>query len=172
MYHYTLEDTFDQKEPLMSGKGVTRITISVDEELLEKFDQRICQDHFPNRSEAFRSLIRDAIVRREWNHDEPSSDDHRIDESSSGSGDLAGTITLVYDHHHTTLLRQITGIQHEFGPLIICSQHAHLDHHHCMESIIVHGTRERIRELHRRLTACKGMKHTALSMTTTGRELA
>ena len=148
--------------------GVARITISVDEDLLEKFDQLIQRNRFPNRSEAFRSLIRDSLVRREWNHEETPTP-HPVPEPS---GELAGTITIVYDHHHTSLLRQVMGIQHDFGSSILCSQHAHLDHHNCMECIIVHGTREQIRELYRQLTACKGMKHTALSMTTTGKELS
>ena len=60
---------------------------------------------------------------------------------------------------------------HDSGAVVLCSQHAHLDHRNCMENIIVRGKVEKIRALHQRLSAIKGIKHVVLSMTTTGEEL-
>ena len=140
---------------------VAKITISVEENLLEQFDHWMQERQFPSRSEAFKSLMRGALVHHEWNESE----------STDAVATLAGAITIVYDHHRATLLRKIVDIQHDFGHLIICSQHAHLDHHHCMECIIVHGLGQEIRNLHEQLAACKGMIHTSLSMTTTGQSI-
>ncbi|MDD3468788.1 MAG: nickel-responsive transcriptional regulator NikR [Thermoguttaceae bacterium] len=140
--------------------GVAKITISIEGNLLEQFDHWIQEKQFPTRSEAFKSLMRAALVHHEW-----------IAPAESAPETLAGAITIVYDHHRATLLRKIVDIQHDFGYLIICSQHAHLDHHHCMECIIVHGPGEDIRKLHEQLAACKGMIHTSLSMTTTGQSI-
>ena len=131
---------------------ITRISISIEEDVIERFDELIQSQGFPTRSEAIKHLIRSALVQRQWEE----------------GAVIAGVITLIYDHHKSQLTQKIVEAQHDFGDLVICSQHAHLDHHHCMENIIVRGPVERIRQLHHALSAIKGMIHTVLSMTTTG----
>lgn len=131
---------------------VTRISISVEEHLLETFDTLMAEQGVPTRSEAIKNLMRAAIVEREW-----------------ADGELiAGAVTLVYDHHKPGVIQKLTDVQHEFGDLVLCSQHAHLDHHNCMEIIIVRGSSESIRKLYSGIVAIKGLKHTALTMATTG----
>lgn len=131
---------------------ITRISISIDEDVIEHFDELIQSRGFPTRSEAIKHLIRSALVQRQW----------------AEGAVIAGVITLIYDHHKSLLTQKIVEAQHDFGDLVICSQHAHLDHHNCMENIIVRGPVEQIQQLHNALSAIKGMKHTVLSMTTTG----
>lgn len=134
---------------------ITRISISLEENVLEKFDRLIEQQGFPTRSEAIKHLIKSALVRREWE-----------------AGELvAGVITIIYDHHKSSMLRQIVEAQHDSGGIVLCSQHAHLDHHNCMENIIVRGTVREVETLHQKLSGIKGMKHTVLSMSTTGKEI-
>lgn len=134
---------------------ITRISISLEEELLERFDRLSGQEGFPTRSEAIKHLICSAFVRREW-----------------ADGQLvAGVITIIYDHHKMSILQKIVDAQHHCGEIVICSQHAHLDHDNCMENIIVRGKVEEVRQLHRDLSSIKGMKHTVLSMSTTGKDL-
>ena len=131
---------------------ITRISISIEENVIQQFDDLTQRQGFPTRSEAIKHLIRSALVQQQWKQ-----------------GDvIAGVITLIYDHHKSRLTQKIVEAQHDFGDLVICSQHAHLDHHNCMENIIVRGRVEQIQQLHRALSAIKGMKHTVLSMTTTG----
>lgn len=134
---------------------LTRISISVEEELLEKFDALSDEEGFPTRSEAIKHLMRGALVREQWQRGEQ----------------VAGVLTIIYDHHKTAVLQKIVDAQHDFGDLVVCSQHAHLDHDNCMENIIVRGTVEQVRALHRKLKAIKGIKHTTLSMNTTGSEI-
>ena len=131
---------------------ITRISISIEEDVIEHFDELIQNQGFPTRSEAIKHLIRSALVQQQWQE----------------GAVIAGVITLIYDHHKSQLTQRIVEAQHDFGDLVICSQHAHLDHHNCMENIIVRGEVEQIHQLHRALSAIKGMKHTVLSMTTTG----
>ena len=134
---------------------ISRISISVEEDLLEKFDEISKRRGFPTRSEAVKHLMSSALVEQEWE-----------------SGEIvAAVITIIYDHHKVSILRKIVDSQHRFGRIVICSQHAHLDHDHCMENIIVQGKVECVRKLHRLLSSIKGMKHTVLSMTTSGRNL-
>lgn len=134
---------------------ISRISISLEAGVLEKFDQLLQEQGFPTRSEAVKHLIKSALVQQQWQEGEL----------------VAGVITLIYDHHKPQMLPKIVEVQHDFGAFVLCSQHAHLDHHNCMENIIVKGPVEEIQKLYKRLAAIKGMKHTVLSMSTTGKEL-
>ncbi len=136
-------------------RQTSRISISIDTDTIEKFDVLSESRGFPTRSEAITHLIKSALVQEEWQSEDI----------------VAGVITIIYDHHKYSLLQKIVDAQHDSGDIVICSQHAHLDHDNCMENIIVKGTADAVRELHRNLSAIKGMKHTVLSMTTTGKDI-
>ena len=135
----------------MSNK-VERITISVEAPLLAKFENYLTCNGYPTRSEAMKSLMRQALIEEEWQQDT----------------DVAGTISLVYDHHKRGTMEKLVDVQHDFGNLIICSQHVHLDHHNCMEVLVVRGRAAEIRDILAKLKAVKGIKHSALMMATTG----
>ena len=135
--------------------NIIRISISIEEDVIQKYDVLSEKQGFPTRSEAIKHLIRSALVEQQWEEGEVT----------------AGVITIIYDHHKSKILQKIVDVQHDFGGLVLCSQHAHLDHDNCMENIIVRGKVEQIRKLHQGLAAIKGMKHTVLSMTTTGEDL-
>jgi len=134
---------------------IIRFGVSLEKELLEKFDRLIKDKKYPNRSEAIRDLIRENLVKREWVEGK----------------DVAGTITLVFDHHKRELVNTLTEIQHDFHKLIISSQHIHLDRDNCLEIIVVRGKPRDARELADKLRATKGVKYGALSIATTGKEL-
>ena len=134
---------------------IIRFGVSLEKELLEKFDILIKEKKYPNRSEAIRDLIRENLVKREWVEGK----------------EVAGAITLVFDHHKRDLVNILTDIQHDFRKLIISSQHIHLDHDNCLEIIVVRGKPTEVRELADKLRATKGVKYGALSIATTGKEL-
>ena len=133
---------------------LTRFGVSLDEELLEPFDALCAVKGYSNRSEAIRDLIRKALVAEEW-------------QQADGQG--AGTLTLVYDHHKNDLARRLTQMQHD---IIIATLHVHLDHHNCLEVLILKGEAARVRALADKLISCKGVKHGTFSGTTTGQDLA
>jgi len=135
--------------------GIVRFGVSLEKELLQKFDRLIKEKKYPNRSEAIRDLIRENLIKKEW-----------ID-----GKEVAGAITLVFDHHKRELVNTLTDIQHDFHQLIISSQHIHLDHNNCLEIIVVRGKPTEARELADELRATKGVKYGALSIATTGKEL-
>jgi len=134
---------------------IIRFGVSLEKELLEKFDRLIKEKKYSNRSEAIRDLIRENLVKREWIEGK----------------EVAGAITLVFDHHKRELVNILTDIQHDFYTLIISSQHIHLDHDNCLEIIVVRGKPIKVRELADKLRATKGVKYGALSIATTGKEL-
>ncbi len=134
---------------------LTRFGVSMEDELLKLFDQYIQQEGYKNRSEALRDLIRQCFVKDEWQK----------------NAVVAGVILLVYNHHKRELVDKLLDMAHDFQSLIICTQHVHLDHDNCLETIVVKGKARSIQELHDRIKACKGVKHVALSMTTTGEKI-
>ena len=136
---------------------LTRFGVSLDEELLEPFDALCAVKGYSNRSEAIRDLIRKALLAEEW---------HQAD------GQGAGTLTLVYDHHKNDLARRLTQMQHDEHDIIIATLHVHLDHHNCLEVLILKGEAARVRALADKLISCKGVKHGTFSGTTTGQDLA
>ena len=136
---------------------LTRFGVSLDEELLEPFDALCAVKGYSNRSEAIRDLIRKALVAEEW-------------QQADGQG--AGTLTLVYDHHKNDLARRLTQMQHDEHDIINATLHVHLDHHNCLEVLILKGEAARVRALADKLISCKGVKHGTFSGTTTGQDLA
>ncbi|MDO4586355.1 MAG: nickel-responsive transcriptional regulator NikR [Planctomycetia bacterium] len=130
--------------------NLARISISVEEKLLEKFDDYVEKSGFPTRSEAMKNIMREAIIRDEWMKGEF----------------VAGNISLVYDHHKPGIVEKLLHSQHDFCDEIQCSQHIHLDHSNCMEIIVLRGKGERIREILKRLHQIKGLKHIVLTMGT------
>ena len=136
--------------------GVVRFGVSVPEELLEKFDRIIKEKGYVNRSEAIRDMMRDFIVRHEW---------------ETGNAEVAGTITMLYNHDEAEVVKELLDLQHEYLDEIVSSIHVHMDLHNCLEVVIVKGKASRIKEIADRLLSLKGVKHGKLVMTGTGKDL-
>ncbi|HET6515750.1 MAG TPA: nickel-responsive transcriptional regulator NikR [Thermodesulfovibrionales bacterium] len=136
--------------------GVIRFGISLENPLLERFDDLIEKKGYASRSEAIRDLIRDSLVTEEW---------------ESFATETVGTITLVYSHDTRELTDTLTDLQHHFHNAIISSMHIHLDEHNCLEVIVVKGKAKDIKTIGDRLIGTRGVKHGKLTVTTTGKHL-
>ncbi|MEN6465872.1 MAG: nickel-responsive transcriptional regulator NikR [Syntrophaceae bacterium] len=132
---------------------IVRFGVSLEEKLLERFDRLIRKKNYTNRSEALRDLIRQELIKKEWDE----------------GGEVAGAITFVYNHHKRELLNKITDIQHDSQKVIISTQHIHLDHDNCLEIVAVRGKSKDVQKLTDQIKAIKGVKHCALSITGMGR---
>lgn len=128
---------------------LSRIGISLDSDLLDRFDRFIADQGYENRSEAFRDLIRDRLV------------DSTV---SARNALVVATVTLVYDHHTRLLPEKLTDIQHQSHELIISTLHAHLDHENCLEVILMRGKSKDVQRLGDRLISTKGVRHGRLVM--------
>jgi len=135
--------------------GLFRFGISLPKDLLDKFDKITKAKNYSNRSEAFRDLIRQELVKQEWLEGDA----------------IAGAITLIYDHHKRELVNKLTEIQHDHQKIIISTQHIHLDHDNCLEIIAVRGHPKEAQKLADTLKSVKGVKHGTLSMSSTGKGL-
>ncbi|MCC7210349.1 MAG: nickel-responsive transcriptional regulator NikR [Candidatus Brocadia sp.] len=135
--------------------SLVRFGVSLEKELLKRFDERIKERKYTNRSEAIRDMIRDDLVKKEWQEGK----------------EVAGSITIVYDHHKRELTNFLIDIQHDHHDTILSTQHIHLDHDNCLEIIVVKGKPREIESLYGKLKSSKGVKHGGFSMTTTGAEI-
>lgn len=131
--------------------ALSRIGIAIDSDLLELFDAFIGDQGYTNRSEAFRDLIRDRLIRQS---------------TQVPCQDVVGTLTLIYDHHQRLLPEKLTELQHDHHEAIISSLHVHLDHDKCLEVLVVRGKSSDVHKLANLLISTKGVKHGQLVVTT------
>jgi len=131
--------------------SVKRFGVSLEEELLESLDNLVNDHHFPNRSQAIRFLIKKSEIEQQWEEDM----------------EVAGALVLIYDHHKRDIQKQMTSLQHEYYCLILSSQHIHLDHDMCLETITVRGQAGKLLKLADKLRAIKGIRHGELVMSGT-----
>ncbi|MBU0680213.1 MAG: nickel-responsive transcriptional regulator NikR [Proteobacteria bacterium] len=132
-----------------------RFSISLEEDLLEDFDEFIKQRSYENRSEAIRDLIRSSFIKDEW----------------QGDNDVMGVITLVYDHHQPNLQEKVTELQHAYHHQIVSTTHVHMDHHNCLEVIIIRGKAAELKDMANRLSSLRGVRDGKLAMSSTGKHL-
>lgn len=133
--------------------NMTRFGVSIPTELVKSFDEVTRRKGYSNRSEAIRDMMRDYLVETEW---------------ESLSGEVMGTVTIVYNHHTRELSGVLSDLQHRDHDSIICTTHVHLDEHNCLEVIVVKGTSEQVHNIADRLISTRGVKHGKLVCTTTG----
>lgn len=133
-----------------------RFGVSLDSDLLERYDALCEQRGYQTRSEAIRDLIRNTLVQQEW---------------EDSNQNAAAVLTLVYDHHKSDLAQRITNVQHDYHHLIVTTLHVHLDHHNCLEVLVLKGPGGDVRGLAQKLIATKGVMYGKLSLATTGENL-
>lgn len=134
----------------MPEDKLVRFSVTVPENLLAEFEGSWYAENRENRSEAVRSLMRSWISSERWRCSE---------------GEVCATITILYDHHLPELTRQLTAAQHDFGDVIICSTHVHLNHETCLECVITKGPAQEIQGLIDSLRKIRGIKSINASVT-------
>lgn len=139
-----------------ANKGVARFSISLSIELAQKLERMTREKGYDNRSLAVSDMIRAHLV------------EHQL---QFGDREIAGTITLLYDHHKQHVQATLTDIQHDHHDVIISALHVHLDHHNCLEVLVVRGKADEIKRIADELIAAKGVKHGKLTVTSTGKDL-
>lgn len=131
--------------------SVKRFGVSLDMDAMQKLDDYVSANNHPNRSQAIRSLIEQYTVERKW----------------QCGNEVAGAIVIVYNHHKRNIDKELNDVQHDFHHLILCSQHIHLSHETCLETIAVKGEASELTTLADKIIAIKGIHHGKLVMTRT-----
>lgn len=127
-----------------------RFTISLSEDLAKEFDQFILKKGYQNRSEAVRDMLRNELeAARIASHEAPN---------------CVASLSYVYDHHARDLCERLTGLQHTHHQLVLSAMHVHLDHDHCLETVILRGATEEVTRFANTLMAERGVRHGKLNV--------
>ncbi len=122
-----------------------RVTISLDDALLEEFDAFIRRKGYENRSEAIRDLLRQRVEE---------------DRLAEGRAEHAvGCLSYVYNHHQRELARRLTEAQHAHHNLMLSTLHVHLDHENCLEVALLQGKASEVRAFADATMAETGVRH-------------
>jgi CopG family nickel-responsive transcriptional regulator len=127
----------------MKMSRIERIGVSLETGLLEDFDALIERKGFASRSDAIREMIRQSLS------------EGQIESPSSVA---VAAIFLVYDHHTSGLTKKLNAMQHSQFYHVLASTHIHLDHHNCLETIILKGKTRQIKLLADQLSTVRGVK--------------
>ncbi len=132
---------------------LVRFSVSLEADLLEKFDRHCQTEKLATRSEAIRQLLHQTLAQQEWDSD---------------LREMTATLILVYDHHRPGLTERLINVQHEHGNLVVATTHIHLDHDHCMEVIILRGRGSNLRRFAADVRGLKGVQKGQLVLADTG----
>lgn len=127
-----------------------RITVSMDTNLAESFDALIRELGYANRSEAIRDLLRRELETQRVERQEAP---HAV-----------ACLSYVYNHHERRLAERLTELQHQAHDLVVSSMHVHLDHDHCLETLILRGATPEVRAFAEKLAAERGVRHGQLNL--------
>ncbi len=131
---------------------LVRVSLSLEEPLLETLSGLVAAKGYENRSEYIRDLIREQMTRKQW----------------EAGGEVIATLTMIYNHHQRGLTEKLVDLQHHCGEHILASTHVHISHEVCAEMVMFRGNGDRIVETANAIKRLRGVLHAELTMSTTG----
>ncbi|CAD7287406.1 Putative nickel-responsive regulator [Campylobacter majalis] len=129
---------------------IIRFSVSLPQSLLVELDAKVDGKSYASRSEYIRDLIRQKMIQDNWEDD---------------SIELVGVLTIIYTHHHSDLVLRMLDLQHDAEIDIVCTTHVHLDHHNCLETLVLKGEARKIIAFSDSMAGLKGVKHCELTKT-------
>ncbi len=133
------------------ARGVVRLGVSLEPELLALLDHWVQERNSPSRSDAIRALIRKELADRTL---------------ANPSADALGVVALLYRHEAPNVMRRLTRAQHRWGSHIRSSSHIHLEGDACAEIVILLGQRREVDRATADLRGVKGVLEAAALVTT------
>jgi len=130
---------------------LARFGVSMDNEFLKEFDNLITTIGYNTRSEAIRDLIREKMAERKIKNRNTT---------------VFGILTFVYDHHKREIQKTLNNIQHHHFKNIVFTTHVHVDHHNCLEIIVIKDKAGNIQNFAKIVLSLKGVKHGKLNLIT------
>lgn len=127
-----------------------RFTISLDDKLAREFDDWAAERGYGNRSEAFRDIVRAEMDRQ------------RLD--ADPKGHCVACLSYVYNHHERDLAERLMSLQHAHHDLTMSAMHAHLDHEHCIETLLLRGRVASVQRFADQVCAERGVHHGKLNL--------
>jgi CopG family nickel-responsive transcriptional regulator len=122
-----------------------RVTITVDETLMDDLDRLIALRGYQNRSEAIRDLARAGL--RQAMHE------------AAPDRACVAALVYVYDHATRDLPKRLARGFHGHHDMAVSTLHIHLDHESCMEVTVLKGKAGDVRHVADHVIAERGIKH-------------
>ena len=127
-----------------------RITITLDDDLMDKLDTLIAERGYQNRSEAIRDLTRAGM--------------QQAAQEQGKSGDCVAALVYVYDHAQRDLSRRLVDTYHSHHDLSLATLHVHLDDDNCMEVMALRGPGGEVQHFADHIIAQRGVRYGRLWM--------
>ena len=121
---------------------VTRISVSMPEDLLQELDVMVARRGFESRSQAIGAMINDQLL------------EHK---RQLGDQVMMGTITLLYDRSVRGLQSQLAELQASHIDEVISSLHVHLMNKQMLEVLLVQGPAARLQAIADAMTTLRGV---------------
>ena len=128
-------------------QAVERITITIDDELLQAVDGLMTQRGYTSRSEAFRDIVREMMDRQQ---------------AGDPRSPCIATLSYVYDHAVRGLAGRLTHAHHDRHDISVASLHVHLDHDACLEVSVLRGPAGAVTAFADTLATQRGVRHAHL----------
>ena len=125
-----------------TNRPVTRISMSLPQELLDELDQVVAERQFPSRSQAINLMIKDYIL------------EHK---RKMGNDLMVGTISLFYHNSVPGLQKQLADLQYTYIDEVISSLHVHLMHNQTLEVILVQGPARKLQAIAEEMITQRGI---------------
>jgi len=125
-----------------NGRPVSRISMSLPEELLSDLDRMVAARGFQSRSQAVNDMLYGFLV------------EHK---RQVGDDVMVGIVALFYDNSVSGLQKQLADLQFKHIDEVISSLHVHLMHNQTMEVILVQGPARTLQGIADKMTACRGV---------------
>jgi CopG family nickel-responsive transcriptional regulator len=124
------------------AKGVVRLGVSMEPDLLASLDRWVQHRNSQSRSDAIRFLVRKELSEQEF---------------TDPDADAVGTIMVMYRHTAPNVLRRLTLAQHRWGDHIQSSTHFHMKGDACLEVLTLKGRRTEVEPAAEDIRGVKGI---------------
>jgi CopG family transcriptional regulator, nickel-responsive regulator len=123
-------------------RPVSRISISLPEDLLSDLDRMVEMRGFESRSQAVNDMLHQFLL------------EHKCDQ---GDDVMVGIVALFYKNSVPGLQRQLADLQFRYIDEVISSLHIHLMHNQTMEVILVQGPARKLQMIADEMTSRRGV---------------
>jgi CopG family nickel-responsive transcriptional regulator len=132
-----MDDTTDTR-----SSQVTRISVSMPEDLLQELDSMVALRGFESRSQAIGAMINQQLL------------EHK---RQLGNEVMVGTITLLYDRSVRGLQKQLSDLQCSHIDEVISSLHVHLMNSQMLEVVLVQGPAAKLQAIADDMSTLRGV---------------
>lgn len=121
-----------------------RVTITLDDDLLDTLDNLSARRGYHNRSEALRDIFRSALAQESVQNNEQQG---------------YAVLSYVYEHEKRDLASRIVATQHHHHDLSVATLHVHISHDDCLEIAVLKGKMGDVQHFADDVIAQRGVRH-------------